>query len=81
MGKGDKKTRRGKIVLGSYGVRRKRKTNKAIPEKVAKPVKTAKVAKVAEVVDEVKPTKEKKAKTSKKEADTTTAKQEKETED
>ena len=24
MGKGDKKTRRGKIIAGSYGVRRKR---------------------------------------------------------
>ncbi len=29
MGKGDKKTRRGKIVNGSYGVRRKRKFNSA----------------------------------------------------
>jgi len=25
MGKGDKKTRRGKIILGTYGVRRRRK--------------------------------------------------------
>jgi len=29
MGKGDKKSRRGKIVLGTYGVRRPRKKNKA----------------------------------------------------
>jgi len=26
MGKGDKKTRRGKIIIGSYGVRRKANT-------------------------------------------------------
>lgn len=30
MGKGDKKTRRGKIVIGSYGVRRPRKNESAI---------------------------------------------------
>jgi len=28
MGKGDKKSRRGKIILGTYGVRRPRKKNK-----------------------------------------------------
>lgn len=28
MGKGDKKTRRGKIAMGSYGVRRPRPANK-----------------------------------------------------
>jgi ribosomal small subunit protein bTHX len=28
MGKGDKKTRRGKIIAGSYGVRRTRKKSK-----------------------------------------------------
>ncbi|MDB9987971.1 30S ribosomal protein THX [Flavobacteriaceae bacterium] len=28
MGKGDKKNRRGKIILGSSGVRRNRKKNK-----------------------------------------------------
>ncbi|NSW44742.1 MAG: 30S ribosomal protein THX [Bacteroidales bacterium] len=28
MGKGDKKSRRGKIVLGTYGVRRPRKKSK-----------------------------------------------------
>jgi len=35
MGKGDKKTRRGKIVKGSYGVRRPRnkKTVAEIPKK------------------------------------------------
>lgn len=30
MGKGDKKTKRGKIVLGSYGVRRSRKKKSAV---------------------------------------------------
>ena len=30
MGKGDKKTRRGKIVIGSYGVRRPRRIKKAV---------------------------------------------------
>ena len=29
MGKGDKKTRRGKITIGSYGVRRPKKKNKS----------------------------------------------------
>lgn len=29
MGKGDKKTKRGKIILGSYGVRRPRKKTTA----------------------------------------------------
>lgn len=39
MGKGDQKSRRGKINAGSYGKRRPRKTAKATPvatEKVAK---------------------------------------------
>lgn len=33
MGKGDKKTKRGKIIMGSYGVRRK--VNKKSPNQVA----------------------------------------------
>lgn len=41
MGKGDKKTKRGKITIGSYGVRRPRKKTKTI----VKPVKKAKVTK------------------------------------
>jgi 30S ribosomal protein S31 len=40
MGKGDKKTRRGKIVIGSYGVRRPRK--KTIVTKAAGKVKKKK---------------------------------------
>jgi 30S ribosomal protein S31 len=36
MGKGDKKTKRGKIVIKSYGVRRqRRKTGHNLPEKMA----------------------------------------------
>ncbi|HUS86815.1 MAG TPA: 30S ribosomal protein THX [Bacteroidales bacterium] len=38
MGKGDKKTKRGKIVKGSYGVRRlrKKKTVTQAPKKIKK---------------------------------------------
>ena len=35
MGKGDKKSRRGKIILGSYGVRRPRKKDKQEVKPVA----------------------------------------------
>jgi ribosomal small subunit protein bTHX len=54
MGKGDKKTKRGKIIMGSYGVRRSQRVKKsattsAISEKpevkVAKAEKEEKVAK------------------------------------
>ncbi len=54
MGKGDKKTRRGKIVIGSYGVRRRRRIKKSavITVKAAKtkPVKVTeqKPQKIAE---------------------------------
>ena len=37
MGKGDKKSRRGKIWNGSYGVRRPRKKKVSAPVKQAKP--------------------------------------------
>jgi len=36
MGKGDKKSKRGKIAIGSYGVKRKKKTSEPIPKKVSK---------------------------------------------
>jgi len=36
MGKGDKKSKRGKIVNGTYGKRRQRKKNKKKAEAVAK---------------------------------------------
>lgn len=44
MGKGDKKTRRGKIVNGTYGVRRRKKKKGTVPlaEKEAKAKKTKK---------------------------------------
>ncbi len=35
MGKGDKKTRKGKIINGTYGVRRPRKAKKMQPELTA----------------------------------------------
>jgi 30S ribosomal protein S31 len=61
MGKGDKKSKRGKILMGSYGVRRPRKTSvhqvpvKAVAEE--KPVKAQKekpAGKPKAVVEEVK---------------------------
>jgi len=64
MGKGDKKSRRGKIILGTFGVRRRRnKTGKPeasivknIKEKIAddiKPVKEKKVLKEEKTVSPV----------------------------
>ena len=51
MGKGDKKTKRGKIHIGSYGVRRPKKkalkkaaAKKAAAKKIAAPKKAAKKA-------------------------------------
>lgn len=44
MGKGDKKSKRGKIILGSYGVTRPRKVAKpAAPKKEEPPVVEVKV--------------------------------------
>jgi len=67
MGKGDKKTKRGKIIIGSAGVRRSRKKKgtkphtpkagpkpvKEVEEAIATPVKTApkKARKAEEVVE------------------------------
>lgn len=36
MGKGDKKSKRGKIAIGSYGVKRKKKTAAPISKKAPK---------------------------------------------
>jgi ribosomal small subunit protein bTHX len=33
MGKGDQRSKRGKIAAGSYGVRRRRKARKAVAKK------------------------------------------------
>jgi len=53
MGKGDKKSRRGKIILGTFGVRRRR-------NKAGKPeVSNVKVVK-EKVAEDIKPVKEKK---------------------
>ena len=41
MGKGDKKSRKGKITMGSYGVLRPRKTAKPATAKTAAPKKAA----------------------------------------
>jgi 30S ribosomal protein S31 len=50
MGKGDKKSRRGKIILGSYGVRRPRssKSQVIIKAELAPAEKVVKVKKVAD---------------------------------
>jgi ribosomal small subunit protein bTHX len=60
MGKGDKKSKRGKIASGSYGVRRKRKKATAVAP-VAKKKKAPAKAKVAvEAAEEAKPAAKKK---------------------
>ncbi len=60
MGKGDKKTRRGKIILGSYGVRRPRKKNnkaeiKHVKEIVVKETKDKKHGKEKKETTEILP--------------------------
>ena len=42
MGKGDKKTRRGKIINGSYGVTRPRKNDRYLDEIIEVEVKESK---------------------------------------
>lgn len=42
MGKGDKKTKRGKIIMGSYGVSRQRKKEQHSPENNASEAKATK---------------------------------------
>lgn len=70
MGKGDKKTKRGKITRGTYGVRRRRNKNKAYvaptTKKKAAPVKAESKAKT-----------ESKAKAAAKPKKTTTKKEDK----
>ena len=48
MGKGDKKTKKGKITAGSYGVTRPKKSAKTVVVKSKPKVKTKKVDKVEE---------------------------------
>jgi ribosomal small subunit protein bTHX len=45
MGKGDKKTTKGKRAMGSYGITRKRKEEKVMPAPKAKKEKVTKEAK------------------------------------
>lgn len=66
MGKGDKKTKRGKIIMGTYGVRRPKK--KAIAYKAKVEVKAPKVEKVEEVIAKPKKAVAKKTTTKKVEA-------------
>lgn len=71
MGKGDKKTRRGKIIRGSYGVLRKRKKAATNAPGPGKPVKEK------STVETPKPAKETKATRVKEEKTTETKKAEK----
>ena len=67
MGKGDKKTKRGKIVIGSYGVRRPRKKSKKfivekvleskpkkpVEEQIIKPVEIPEIPVATEIIEEI----------------------------
>jgi 30S ribosomal protein S31 len=74
MGKGDKKSKRGKIVIGSFGVRRSKKKKKNAPavnkKAEPKPAKSApeKVMAVAEAVVETNVAEETAKKTAAKKA-------------
>ncbi len=72
MGKGDKKTKRGKINIGSYGVTRPRKKKKSVStpvEKKEKPAKKEAAAIKEENPKAEKPKAPKKAAAKKKEAE------------
>ena len=82
MGKGDKKTKRGKIIMGSYGVRRPKKDKKYVaPEPVKevkkKTVKKEEVTKEEVVIETVIATEEKPKKVKKATAPKETAVEEK----
>jgi len=70
MGKGDKKSKRGKIISGTYGVRRQKKGGKT-PVVIAKPEKVKETPAKKTVTEEIKP--ETKAPTVKKPAAKKTA--------
>jgi 30S ribosomal protein S31 len=69
MGKGDKKTKRGKIIMGSYGVRRPKRRKQTMVAEIKPVVAKTKVVKAeeAEVVKEKKKPSAKKAVVEKKE--------------
>lgn len=71
MGKGDKKTKRGKINIGSYGVTRPRKKKKSVATPIEKKEKPAKkeAASKEEKPKAEKPKAPKKAAAKKKEAE------------
>lgn len=52
MGKGDKKTRRGKLIRGSYGVRRPHKKSEDIVINVTKSLETKPVSEPPEIMVE-----------------------------
>ena len=54
MGKGDKKTKRGKIVIGSYGVRRPRKNKPTMAAPASKPKAAVKAEPKAKAEPKVK---------------------------
>lgn len=56
MGKGDKKSKKGKITNGSYGVTRKRKETAKVVVK-PKPKKATPIAKAAPVAEKIAPAK------------------------
>ncbi|MCX7861713.1 MAG: 30S ribosomal protein THX [Bacteroidales bacterium] len=67
MGKGDRKSRRGKITLGSYGVRRprKKKKNKVLASSTSESPKQSEITEIASAT-KTKKTVSKKTTTSKK---------------
>lgn len=66
MGKGDQKSRKGKITRGTYGKSRPKKTSKAVVVAKPKPAKAEKVEKVEKPVKAAKPKAEQPAETDEK---------------
>jgi ribosomal small subunit protein bTHX len=71
MGKGDKKSKRGKIILGSFGVRRRRKAKKSVVVPVKEVAARIPETVIAEAPAEVRAAKP--AKTARPETDAKTA--------
>ena len=74
MGKGDKKTKRGKIIMGSSGVIRKKKRKIFVAPTAKKKVKKAKEEAAVEEIEVKKPAAKKKATTAKATEDKKTTK-------
>lgn len=75
MGKGDKKTRRGKIILGTYGVRRRRKIEDkpAVQQASLKKEPGERTARETKPTPEIKETRQAKVKEAKEEKAVKTA--------